>query len=124
MNKQTKNTILTDLVAVHKQGRPVGLYSLCSAHPFVLEACVQQAIQDDSPLLIESTSNQVNQFGGYTGMTPADFCDFVAGIAHKFNFPPERLILGGDHLGPNPWQDEPAERAMDKARRLMHDCVV
>ncbi|MBN1992848.1 MAG: D-tagatose-bisphosphate aldolase, class II, non-catalytic subunit, partial [Anaerolineae bacterium] len=124
MTTHAPNTILTDLVTVHKQGRPVGLYSLCSAHPFVLEACVQQAIQDDSPLLIEATSNQVNQFGGYTGMTPADFCDFVKGIAHKFNFPPERLILGGDHLGPNPWQNEPAERAMDKARRLMHDCVV
>ena len=39
----------------------------------VLEACFLQAREDDSILLIESTSNQVDQYGGYTGMTPADF---------------------------------------------------
>lgn len=99
------------------------MYSICSAHPFVLEACVRQAIKDDSPLLIESTSNQVNQAGGYTGMTPSDFRDYVWSIADKFNFPQERLILGGDHLGPNPWQHEPAEKAMPKARTLIQDCV-
>ena len=123
MSRQTKNTILADIVVVHKRGRPVGIYSICSAHPFVLEACIQQAIKDDSPLLIESTCNQVNQYGGYTGMTPAEFRDYVSSIADKFNFPQERLILGGDHLGPNPWQDEPVERAMAKGRTLIHDCV-
>ena len=110
MNKRATNAILADIVAVHKRGRPVGIYSICSAHPFVLDACVQQAIKDDSPLLIESTCNQVNQYGGYTGMTPLDFHDYVEGIAAKFNFPRERLILGGDHLGPSPWQEEPAAR--------------
>jgi D-tagatose-1,6-bisphosphate aldolase subunit GatZ/KbaZ len=89
----------------------------------VLEACVRQAIKDDSPLLIESTSNQVNQAGGYTGMAPSDFRDYVWSIADKFNFPQERLILGGDHLGPNPWQHEPAEKAMAKARTLIQGCV-
>lgn len=120
---QTTDSILTGLVAAHKQGRTDGIYSICSAHPFVLEACMQQALEDDTPLLIESTCNQVNQFGGYTGMTPADFHDYVQVIAAKFNFPPERLILGGDHLGPNPWQHEPVERAMPKAEALVRDSV-
>jgi D-tagatose-1,6-bisphosphate aldolase subunit GatZ/KbaZ len=123
MKKQARNTTLSDLVAVHKRGRPVGIYSICSAHPFVLEACVQQALKDDSLLLIESTCNQVNQYGGYTGMTPTDFRDYVWIMADKFNFPRERLILGGDHLGPNPWQDEPVASAMSKAKVLIRDTV-
>ncbi len=99
------------------------MYSICSANPFVLEASVQQAFQDGSPLLVESTCNQVNQEGGYTGMAPADFRDHVLGIADSSGFPGERLILGGDHLGPGPWQHEPVESAMAKARVLVRDCV-
>jgi D-tagatose-1,6-bisphosphate aldolase subunit GatZ/KbaZ len=114
---------LSNIVTVQKQGRAAGIYSICSAHPFVLEACMQQALKDNSPLLIESTCNQVNQYGGYTGMTPADFRDYVHVIADKFDFPRERLILGGDHLGPNPWQNEPVESAMSKAEALVRDTV-
>ena len=112
-----------DLVTAHKQGRPVGIYSICSAHPFLLEAAVRQALQDGSPLLIESTCNQVNQEGGYTGLTPLDFRGYVQGIADKVRLPKGQLILGGDHLGPGPWQQEPAGSAMAKARRLVRDCV-
>ena len=57
----------------HKTGEPVGIYSVCSANRFVLEAAMLQARADDSILLVEATSNQVDQFGGYTGMTPAKF---------------------------------------------------
>ncbi|MEW5957354.1 MAG: D-tagatose-bisphosphate aldolase, class II, non-catalytic subunit [Chloroflexota bacterium] len=124
MVEYQRQTILAEIMAAHKQGQPLGLYSVCSAQPAVLEACMQQALKDESPLLIESTSNQVNQYGGYTGMTPADFRDYVRDIAAKFNFPRQRLMLGGDHLGPNPWQYEPAERAMSKARVLIRDCVL
>lgn len=123
MNRQQRSATLLDIIATHKRGRPIGIYSICSAHPFVLEASVQQAIKNDSPLLIESTSNQVNQVGGYTGMTPSGFRDYLWGIADKFNFPRERLILGGDHLGPSPWQYEPVENAMAKARTLIQECV-
>jgi D-tagatose-1,6-bisphosphate aldolase subunit GatZ/KbaZ len=99
-------------IAVHKHGQPVGMYSICSAHPFVLEAGVQQALQDGSPLLVESTCNRVNQEGGYTGKTPAEFGDSLWGIAEWFGFPREHLILGGDHLGPGPWQHEPVAQRM------------
>jgi D-tagatose-1,6-bisphosphate aldolase subunit GatZ/KbaZ len=99
---------LPELIAAHKRGMPVGIYRLCSAHPFVVEAGVQQALEDEVPLLIESTANQVNQQGGYTSMTPADFRRYVEGIADRLGFPHEQLILGGDHLGPYPWQQESA----------------
>ena len=74
-------------------------------------------------LLIEATCNQVNQFDGYTGMTPADFVRYMRGIAEENNFPFENIILGGDHLGPSVWQDEPAESAMEKADQLIRDYV-
>jgi len=73
--------------------------------------------------LIEATANQVNQFGGYTGMKPADFAAFVKGIAARVKFPEEMLILGGDHLGPLVWQGEPAGSAMDKAADLVEGYV-
>jgi D-tagatose-1,6-bisphosphate aldolase subunit GatZ/KbaZ len=85
---------------------------------------MQQALDDGSPLLIESTCNQVNQEGGYTGLVPHQFHDYVWGVAEQSGFPRERLILGGDHLGPNPWQHETAAAAMAKARVLVRDCVL
>ncbi|MEM2143715.1 MAG: class II D-tagatose-bisphosphate aldolase, non-catalytic subunit, partial [Candidatus Thorarchaeota archaeon] len=68
------------------------------AHPWVLRTSMRTYAQLDKPLLIESTCSQVNQFGGYSGMTPADFVRFVRGIAAANGFPGEKLILGGDHL--------------------------
>jgi D-tagatose-1,6-bisphosphate aldolase subunit GatZ/KbaZ len=106
---------LTDIIAAHKKGAASGIPSLCSAHPAVLKA----AMQGDGQRLIESTCNQVNQFGGYTGMTPADFVRFVYQIAEMQNFPVEKIILGGDHLGPNVWQKEPAQIALEKSADMM-----
>jgi D-tagatose-1,6-bisphosphate aldolase subunit GatZ/KbaZ len=80
-------------------------------------------LETESPLLIEATCNQVNQFGGYTGMKPADFVRYVRKIAEENDFPFENIILGGDHLGPSVWQDEPAESAMEKADLLIRDYV-
>lgn len=114
---------LTDLVGLHKQGAGNGIYSICSAHPQVLEAAIRFARDHGTPLLIEATSNQVDQFGGYTGMTPKDFRHFVVGLAAKLGYPEEQLILGGDHLGPNRWQTAPAEEAMEHAETLIQSYV-
>lgn len=103
----------------HQQGICRGIYSVCSAHPLVLRAAMLQCLSDQTPLLIEATCNQVNQFGGYTGMTPADFVKFTHRLALEIGFPLENLILGGDHLGLNPWQDEPAEIALQKASDMV-----
>ena len=110
---------LCDLLAANRRGKGLGIYSVCSASRFVLEAGMLQAKQDKSLLLIESTSNQVNQFGGYTGQTPADFAKFVREVATEMRFPDAQLMLGGDHLGPHVWRKEPAEAAMEKAREMV-----
>ncbi len=108
--------IFSDIIKEQKQNNPLGIYSVCSSHPFVIEAAIKQAIEDKSEILIEATSNQVDQFGGYTGMTPDNFAMYVYSVAAKLKFPIEKIILGGDHLGPNVWQSESAESAMQKAK--------
>ena len=122
---------LDKIVQAQKRGIAKGITSVCSAHPWVLKVILSsnnlnrtQAIEvATTPVLIEATCNQVNQFGGYTGMTPRDFVAYVRGIAEENNFPFENIILGGDHLGPNVWQSETAESAMEKSKMLVRDYV-
>ncbi|MGZ9810213.1 D-tagatose-bisphosphate aldolase, class II, non-catalytic subunit [Pseudoroseicyclus sp. H15] len=108
-------TYFHELMERQAAGEARGIPSICSAHPLVLEATLAHAAAGSGPVLIEATCNQVNQEGGYTGMTPEAFRDFVLGIAERVGFDPARLILGGDHLGPNPWRHLPASEAMEKA---------
>ncbi len=111
------------LAASHHFGLPLGLTSVCSAHPLVIEVALRHGLVRNAPVLIEATCNQVNQFGGYTGLTPADFIRYVSEIVERVGFPCQNLILGGDHLGPLPWANEPADMAMDKAKTLVRDYV-
>ncbi len=117
-------SILPAVIEANRAGRRSGICSICSANRFVLEAAMTEAKKSRQAVCIESTSNQVNQFGGYSGMTAADFVHLVRDVASETGFPCERILLGGDHLGPHPWQDESAESAMEKARELVSSCVL
>jgi D-tagatose-1,6-bisphosphate aldolase subunit GatZ/KbaZ len=101
-----------------------GVYAVCSAHTQVIEAAIQQALEDGSVLHVESTSSQVNQFGGYTGQTPQSFSAWIREAAQRAGLPPEQVLLGGDHLGPFPWRSEAAHSALRKARELVRACVL
>ena len=114
---------LLDIAARQHRGEAAGIYSLCSAHPTVIESAMREARAADTGLLVEATSNQVNQFGGYTGMRPADFMRFLRGIAVRAGLPEDRLWTGGDHLGPNAWRAEPAQDAMAKAADMVREYV-
>ncbi|MFY0621072.1 MAG: class II D-tagatose-bisphosphate aldolase, non-catalytic subunit [Pelagimonas sp.] len=115
-------TQLDDVIRENANGGPA-VPSVCSAHPDVLAASLRLAEELDRVVVIEATSNQVNQFGGYTGMTPAGFVAFVHQICTETGTSPNRVIFGGDHLGPQAWKKEPAENAMAKARTMMADYV-
>jgi D-tagatose-1,6-bisphosphate aldolase subunit GatZ/KbaZ len=115
--------IILDLVRLHKSGVPVGIYSVCSAHPLVIEAALRLAHRTGGVALIEATSNQVNQDGGYTGMRPAAFRERVLAIAGAVGLPQDRVVLGGDHLGPNCWQRLPAATALEKAGVMVAEYV-
>ena len=73
--------------------------------------------------MIEATSNQVNQFGGYTGMEPIDFANYIELIAKSVGVDMDLVILGGDHLGPQVWRSEPADVAMRHAADMIRDYV-
>jgi len=111
--------VLTSLAPSRRSGAPIGITSVCSAHPLVIRAGARHAARHGLPLLIEATCNQVNQFGGYTGMRPADFVALVQRIADEEGLDRTQIILGGDHLGPNPWRKEPADAAMAKAEAMV-----
>ena len=114
---------LRELAASRTAGRPRGIASICSAHPMVLRAALRLAARTDEPVLIEATCNQVNHLGGYTGMRPADFVARVLTIAAEEGCPADRILLGGDHLGPSPWRHLPAAAAMAEAETMMRAFV-
>src|SRR5450755_2433332 len=120
----TSTDTLLAILEQNRSGETVGVYSICSANRFVIEAGMLQAQRDRTLLLIESTSNQVNQFGGYTGQTPVQFAVFVKEIAASMNFPTESIVFGGDHLGPHVWRMEASSSAMQKAQELVRQCVL
>ena len=114
---------LLELLRGHKAGSGSGICSVCSSHPLVIEAAMRKSARDGQYALIEATSNQVNQYGGYTGMTAADFRRYVEGIAAQASLPMQRVLLGGDHLGPNCWRNEAAAVALERSERLVSDYV-
>jgi len=126
VDSQPKNASerLQDTIHRNRRGQKTGVYAVCSAHPSVIAAAVRQAGDDDSVLHVESTSSQVNQFGGYSGQTPSQFAEFVHSAAQRAGLPRERVLLGGDHLGPYPWRDQPSDLAMEKACELVRACVL
>ena len=101
--------------SIIKRGTP----SYCTANEIVLEGVMEQAKRFPGSVLIEATSNQVNQFGGYTGMKPADYRDYVWRIADRIGFPREKIILAGDHLGPQPFQNQPEAEAIENAKEMV-----
>lgn len=114
---------LKRIVELQKQGKNVGIYSVCSANGYVIEAALKRGLSDNSCVLIESTANQCDQNGGYTGMKPVDFKKYVLDIAEKNGFDQNRIFLGGDHLGPLTfaYKDEP--EAMADAEELIRHYV-
>ena len=119
---------MLDLVQRHKRGAlpsalAVGIPSVCSAHPVVIAAALQEFAARGRPALIEATCNQVNQDGGYTGMTPHDFRRHVLGIAAAQGLDADAVLLGGDHLGPNVWRKLLSRQAMARAEVMVAQYV-
>jgi len=111
------------VVAAQKRGEALGIFSVCSAHPAVLETALEVTSEGRGPLLVEATSNQVNQEGGYTGVTPSGFADALRQRARSAGVSAERVVFGGDHLGPHPWRARPAAAAMARACEMVRQYV-
>jgi len=112
------------IITSYKSGQHIGIFSNCSANEYVLRAVMRRCKAHGIYALIESTANQVNQDGGYTGQTPKDFYEWCHGLAKSEGFDESKLILGGDHLGPLTWTKLIEAEAMEKAERLIKDYVL
>jgi D-tagatose-1,6-bisphosphate aldolase subunit GatZ/KbaZ len=96
-----------------------GVYSICSANPHVIRAGLRQAKKYGSIVIFEGTSNQFNQFGGYTGKTPADFVSDLSRMAQEEGVDwNQQVVVGGDHLGTLPFAHQTADEAMGNAIQL------
>src|SRR5215467_3711798 len=115
---------LQDIICRNRSSQAVGVSAVCSAHPSVIAAAAHAAVENGSVLHVESTSSQVNQAGGYTGQTPAQFASFVHAAADDAGLQRHRVLIGGDHLGPFPWRGEASALAMDKAHAFVRNCVL
>lgn len=114
---------MKNIIASTHAGQHSGIPSYCTAHPETLLAILRCYCDNSLQILIEATCNQVNQDGGYTGMTPNAFREFIYSLARHAGIDPKRIILGGDHLGPNPWKKLPANAALAKASTMVRDYV-
>jgi D-tagatose-1,6-bisphosphate aldolase subunit GatZ/KbaZ len=114
---------LHKLVLGQKKGEVRGITSICSDNSTVLHAAFQLASQKGMPILVEASCNQVNQFGGHAGMNPSSFVRFIQRCASESGLSNDLLVLGGEHLGPAPWQNGPFERCMTNANTLVQDFV-
>lgn len=111
------------LIERNRAGSAEVLPSVCSTQPEVLTAALLLARELSSVMLVEATSNQVNQFGGYTGMKPAEFAERLTMLAGSLGLDPEQLVLGGDHLGPQVWRRQTAAAAVEAAGELVRAYV-
>jgi len=111
------------IIDLNKKGFLSGIYSICSINNYVLEASIYHAKLKNDFILIESTCNQVNQFGGYSKMTPENFKNNVFSIAKRIGFPIEKVILGGDHIGPFAFRNENPDLAIEKSKGLVSSIV-
>ena len=116
-------TAIAAIAAQNRAGAAIGIASWCTAHAETLRAILRSHRDGDEAILIEATCNQVNQHGGYTGMTPGAFRAFVEDLAAQAGVAASRIIFGGDHLGPNPWKSRPAAEAMSEARAMVQAYV-
>ena len=99
------------------------LPSFCTSNLDVLKIILFYSKKNNLPCLIECTSNQVNQFGGYTNKTPKQFSKEIINIAKKIRLKKTNLLLGGDHLGPLPWVKKNFKISLKNSINLINNFV-
>ena len=95
------------------------LPSFCTSNIFVLKSLLNFCKKKNLPVLVETTSNQVNQYGGYSGSKPKDFISKMNNLVNEVKFSKENIFYGGDHLGPLPWKASNSSIALKKSVELI-----
>ncbi len=110
---------LMNIIRKHENYNYRGFVSICTANMHVIEIALEKAKKENMVLIVETTSNQVNQFGGYTKLTPIQFSKKIHQLVKRVGFNEENLILGADHCGPLPFKKFDQTKALSHAMDLM-----
>ena len=97
--------------------------SFCTANEEVIKIILLYCKIYNLPCLIECTSNQVNQFGGYIKKTPKEFSNLIFKIARTIKLNKKNIFLGGDHLGPLPWNNKNSNLAIKNSIELINNYI-
>lgn len=100
-----------------------GVYCACTASKPVIKTVLKKAKETNTIAVIEATANQVDHYGGYTGMLPIDFKNMVYELAKEVGVETSQIVLGGDHLGPLTFKHLSEEEAMKEAEVLVYEYV-
>ncbi len=112
---------IQSLIEQNRGGANIGLPCFCSANEMVLRTLFECCAAHDVPIVVEASATQVNQDGGYTGISAADFSRWVSSLSAEFGVADERLVLAGAHLGPMPWSHLSPKDALDNTKNLVKD---
>ncbi len=112
---------IQSVIEQNRDGATIGLPCFCTANEMVLRTLFECCATHDVPAVIEASSNQVNQDGGYTGMSAADFSQWIGLLSAEYGVANERLVMSGAHLGPRPWSHLSPKDALDKTKNLVKD---
>ena len=113
------NHPLLAIPEAYHRGEHLGITSVCSAHPVVIEAALQlakrhgQACPDRGDLQPGQPRRRLYRHDAHC--VPA----ICRRHRDKVGLDNCKIVLGGDHLGPNPWKDLPADQAMAKAEAMI-----
>jgi tagatose-1,6-bisphosphate aldolase non-catalytic subunit AgaZ/GatZ len=104
----TLNVLVRTLLDLRARGQAqLTLLAVCPNSEAVLEAAVQAAAQNHTPMLFAATLNQVDRDGGYTGWTPAAFVEHLRRFGAAYGT--DALYPCLDHGGP--WLKDAHSRA-------------
>ena len=91
---------LKQIVVKQKEGKPVGIYSCCSANDYVIEAALECVKRDDSCVLIEATANQVDQNGAWSAAAAVAYMDTILAEYSEANGNMVELVIANnDDMG-------------------------
>lgn len=95
----TIQAMVKRLIELREAGIFLTLLAVCPNSEAVLEAAVQAAARNHTPMLLAATLNQIDRDGGYTGWTPHEFVAKLKLYAQKYECRPA-LFPCLDHGGP------------------------
>lgn len=111
-------TIGVNILVINKIFK-YNLPSFCTSNFDVISAILLYSKIFNLPVLLECTSNQVNQNKGYSGLKPKDFYKKVISLSKKIKLNKKKIIFGADHLGPLPWKNLDKKKAFKNAKNLL-----